>query len=167
MRKKQLLKQAHLQTILDALRTSDCTPRALRYFKPLQIVQTKMNALKHIMVDDRALLEYAVYSILSDIIEMELLKQRTILNLSYHPLQKLVSRKQAIREIEKDNLTRSIPLIGWSFLYHNYIRTDLNITNQKFAEIIHVNPRTLRRYKNQATSVLLRHLIHTETQTIE
>jgi AAA+ ATPase superfamily predicted ATPase len=67
--------------------------------------------------------------------------------------------EQAIRE---DDQQQSPELIEWSFLYHYYVRTELNISIKSFSEYINQSERTVRRYKSRAIARFTNALIRRE-----
>ena len=156
--------EKQLYCILDNLYYARSDGRSVSRFDQLRIIQNGMNALKHIVIDDHILLEYTVHHVLNALIEKELQQQRYVLNIPHRPFLELKTRQQALAGIQQDALTQSNQLIGWSLLYHIYFRREFNITLSLFAELIHVENRTLRRYKSHAVSLLLRSLLAAELQ---
>ena len=61
-----------------------------------------------------------------------------------------------------DGLSMSPELIGWSWLYHHYVRIDLNIQAQAFCDVLHIDERTLRRYQQHSLKRLTNILIQRE-----
>lgn len=103
--------------------------------------------------------EFALDNLICFIIEDELLHQRGVLNLTHKTPKNVSEAKTHIRDDAQSNASR---LIGWSFLYHCYVRRDLNISLEDFREIIGVVDRSLRRYRTQAIHQLTNSLIYRE-----
>jgi len=155
-----------LKQVLDALYHAKSKHDALKYFESLNLIKCQMRVLYPVMVDRDALLEYTVQHTLSMMIEVGLQKQRYTLHVPHHATSHLRTQGQAVQDIQHDALTQSTSLIGWSLLYHIHIRPDLNITYALFAKLISVDPRTVRRYKEQAIDLLLQRIIQAELQAI-
>lgn len=162
--RQKTLKLKHLKCVLDNLYYAENNCSAIKYFEKLIIVQQGIKARRHIMIDDQALLKYTIQHILSEMIQVELQKQRHILGVAHRHTDRLETQRQVVHVIQCDAHTQSIPLIGWSLLYHVHIRPEFNITYNLFAKIVSVEARTVRRYKNQATNLLLQRLIQAEAQ---
>lgn len=64
-----------------------------------------------------------------------------------------------MHEIAVDRASGNRDLIGWSWLYHHYVRPDLGISSEQFNRCIPAVTRTLRRYREitlrQLTQLLL------------
>lgn len=163
--RQNILKSSHLKEILDTFYHADNRRDALKYFKSLNLIKCQMRGLYPVRVDRDALLEYTVQHTLSKMIEAGLQKQRYTLHVPHRATNHLKTQRQAVQDIQQDGLTQSIPLIGWSLLYHIHIRSDLNITYTLFAKLINVDPRTVRRYKAKAIDLLLQHIIQAEINT--
>ena len=151
-----------LQKILDNLYYARESTSAFTQFEQLSIIQCAMDNLDHIVFHDSILLEYAVHQVLSMIIETELRQQRYVLKIPHRRSHIAVTQLQAMQDIQQDALTRSLPLIGWSLLYHIYMRPELNISLAQYSCQINVDIRTVRRYRHAAVNRLLHCLIYAE-----
>jgi tetratricopeptide (TPR) repeat protein len=58
--------------------------------------------------------------------------------------------------------TGGADLIGWSWLYHRYVRVELNLTPDRFCDAAHIDARTLRRYQQRTIRQLTHKLIQAE-----
>jgi len=104
--------------------------------------------------------EFALYQILTSTITSEFAQQRSVFDYS---LPALTDTKVAtIQMIQKDAETNSPELIGWSWLYHHYVRVDLNIDYEEFCNLVHIDVRTLRRYQHHTIKRLTNLLIKME-----
>lgn len=89
--------------------------------------------------------EFALSHILTSCIQKEFARQRAVLG--YPVLQSDQSRESIIDMMSRDGELVSAELIGWSWLYHHYVRIDLDIQVQLFCSILHIEERTFRRYQ--------------------
>lgn len=64
--------------------------------------------------------------------------------------------------IRSDGRCGNKVLLGWSWLYYAYVREDLGITQEAFAKLISVAPKTVQRYQNYALEQLTDRLIALE-----
>jgi len=163
-RRQEIVTQDTLKTVLSSL--ASCTGRdesaSFQKFASLHQVQLRMKALKHIMIDQKVLIEYAVTELLTDAVQYHLEDARLTQGVAHHPSHKLTSRSQALEDVQRDAQSQSPYLIGWSLLYHLYIRSDLNISLNEYAAHSYLDVRTLRRYKKQVTNTLLKFIVHIE-----
>lgn len=108
------------------------------------------------------LLGYAVDSVLVHHIIHHYGRLRTLFGLSHPELDaNLVECERCIAE-DAANRTASERLLAWSWLYHRYVRAELNISPPLFAKHISRDRRSLHRYRKVALDVLVRSLIEAE-----
>lgn len=154
----------HIKAILNTMYQAKVDMNMLKSFKHLKIVQRYIKAMNTDAVGYYLALEYAVQDILSNFIENELHKERSVLDIAQLYDNPVGSRQRAIQDIQQDAATISTTLIAWSLLYHVHVRPDLNISYTNFAQIIPVDTRTVRRYKNKGIQLLTYRLIRAELQ---
>ena len=65
-------------------------------------------------------------------------------------------------QIALDSQTGSKEVLGMSYLYAYYVRSELNITQSDFESICHMATRTIARYRLQAITILTEHIIELE-----
>lgn len=157
-----LLSLHHVKRTLDDLHYGTISKSTYSNFAKLQLVQNYLAHLPKIPVKRMALLQYAVQSLFSDLIEQNLKQQRSTLHLKHRPFSTLETYRQAVRDIERDASTHNRQLIGWSLLYYVYVRADFGISHQQFAQLTHLNERTVRRYKQHVIRLLLQEIIDLE-----
>jgi hypothetical protein len=58
----------------------------------------------------------------------------------------------------------SLVLLGWSWLYHHFVRVDMNLSAEVFCAAVDIDGRTLRRYQNRTIMRLTTVLISEEWQ---
>ncbi len=74
------------------------------------------------------------------------------------------SLRDATAQIQSDVLSDSVELMCWSWLFHRYVRVDLDIGPQQFATICGITDRTLRRYHQHGVRRLTEQLIRQEME---
>jgi tetratricopeptide (TPR) repeat protein len=101
--------------------------------------------------------EFALSHILTLVIQNEFAHQRAILGVRIPESDQ--SKEVVFDLIRQDGQSISAELIGWSWLYHHYVRVDLDIQVQIFCRLLHIEERTLRRYQQyilkRLTSLLI------------
>jgi tetratricopeptide (TPR) repeat protein len=104
--------------------------------------------------------EYALAQILNSVITAEFSRRRQIFHLERPGSDD--ARENILSLVEEDAKIASPELIGWSWLYHHFVRVDLNFSQQEFCDIIHIDGRTLRRYQTHILKRLTDLLIDLE-----
>ena len=104
--------------------------------------------------------QFAVWELLTSTIIFHYQRHRTVHQLDHPSLECHI--ESALTYIRQEAQLQSLELLCWSWLYHRYVRVDLGITGQQFAEVISVDPRTLRRYGRHAVQRLTEKLIYDE-----
>jgi hypothetical protein len=103
-----------------------------------------------------------LHRVLADLITTQLTQSRQVLDLPAPDFQ--LNRQAAEVAITADARTGNHELLGWSWLYHRYVRTDLGFSFQHFSALAHVDERTLRRHQRHAIQRLTFLLIQAEEQ---
>jgi tetratricopeptide (TPR) repeat protein len=104
--------------------------------------------------------EFALSHILTSLISAEFTHLRHI---SGYPVPESDTPRELVLEmIHYDAELMSPELIGWSWLYHHYVRIDLDIQAQIFCDALHIEERTLRRYQQHILKRLTNLLIENE-----
>lgn len=98
--------------------------------------------------------------ILDRLIVDELTHHRQIMGINKPSAER--TKAEVLQAIVRDQRTANRELLGWSWLYYGYVRVDLYIQMQEFAEVCHINERTLRRYQDCVLSRLTELLIKQE-----
>lgn len=106
--------------------------------------------------------EYALNHIFTTIIAENYSKLREMLRLSKP--QPGENKAQSIERLEEDSLKNNPDLLAWGYLYFQYVRVDLGITLETHGNVLAINVRTLRRYKNHGIKRLTAELISKERQ---
>lgn len=104
--------------------------------------------------------QYALAEILTDIVIQQLTRMRRLFDLPAPDIRDPLS--VAHNQIIADSASDSPQLIGWSFIYHHYIRNELGITQERYSEISHMVKRTLRRYIQHTLEAVANILIEKE-----
>jgi tetratricopeptide (TPR) repeat protein len=104
--------------------------------------------------------EFALYQVLTSVLVAQLAHQRSVLH--YSLPQPSDPKVVVVQLINKDVEVNSLELLGWSWLYHHYVRVDLNIHSQEFCDLVHIDARTLRRYQQNTIKHLTNILIEME-----
>lgn len=73
--------------------------------------------------------------------------------------------EQAHADIAADMQLGGFELLAWSWLYHHYVRVDLNLTQSEFAEAAGIANRTIRRYQQIAVQRFKDQLVQIEWST--
>ena len=105
---------------------------------------------------------YALQTILVDLITAELTRHRAVVGLP--TLVPDAPLETVIEQIARDAGDGNIERIGWSWLYHRYVRVDLNLSARDFCKYAHLDARTRQRYQNHAIRRLTERLIETERE---
>jgi tetratricopeptide (TPR) repeat protein len=105
---------------------------------------------------------FAVHYILTTMITEQLRRHRRALSLTDPELE--MTPVTGLEALQADAAHRGPDLIGWSLLYHRYVRVDLHLNIERLLETIAVDERTLRRYQNHAIGRLTERLIAAEWQ---
>jgi tetratricopeptide (TPR) repeat protein len=106
--------------------------------------------------------EFAIYTVLTEIITDALHMQRRQLGLP--PTKVDEGLGEATQSIIHGGRQDSTELLYWSFLHYHYVRVELNITVEKFSELVNLAQRTIRRYRTYAMDRLWQKLILEEQQ---
>lgn len=145
----------HLDSLLyDSQSASQLT----REWAGLLIVEQIANQLPHADPDLRH--EYAVRDLLTGMIATAYADVRRALSLA--PPDVKLTVKAVERWLQADAAPRNPALLGWSLLYHRYIRADLDLNVNQLAGWISVGERTFRRYQAYAVRLLTYRLIQAE-----
>lgn len=104
----------------------------------------------------------ALQALLAQVITDEFKHHCLMFNLSI-PLE-MSSWEEAHRHIGLIAQRHNPRLSGWAWLYYRYVCIDLDISAASFAQLLHVDKRTLRRYQQNAFHQLAEHLIILESQ---
>jgi tetratricopeptide (TPR) repeat protein len=104
--------------------------------------------------------EYALKSILCGLIEQTLLQFRTASELPAPSAADTLS--MAVKQIQLDSQQNSADLLGWSYLYYRFVRVDMGISHDAYAEYANIETRSLRRYKKYIVARLAEKLIDAE-----
>jgi len=96
--------------------------------------------------------EFALNDILTSLIYEKFAALRQVLDLDEPNARS--TKAEAIATIERDAQINNHDLMAWSWLYHHYIRVDLDISQVEFSRAAHLEGRTLRRYQNHALNRL-------------
>ncbi len=105
--------------------------------------------------------EFALYEILCTIISNRLHQHRVALE--FDPMQD-DTLSRATKALIRDFGIPSSPLTCWSLLYYCYVRVELNISLSEHSDIISVDKRTTRRYRDEAIRLLTDELGYEEWQ---
>ncbi len=103
---------------------------------------------------------YAVKAILCEIITDRLNHFRQMAGVS--PLSPVVDRNAALQSIVEDSRSNNPEFVGWSLLYHRFVRVDLGISLNDFEQWSSIEGRTLRRYRQHAVTKLVDEMIQRE-----
>lgn len=103
---------------------------------------------------------FALWELLNDLITHQLSTYRSAMGICPQPRDS--TRRRAFAAIRQDVQTGNRHLIAWSWLYYGYIRVDLNITQENYAQESHFDNRTIRRYQAAALSSIAEILIQRE-----
>jgi tetratricopeptide (TPR) repeat protein len=104
--------------------------------------------------------EFALSHVLTSLISAEFAHLRHI---SGYPIPESDTPRELVLEmLHYDAELMSPELIGWSWLYHHYVRIDLDIQAQIFCDALHIEERTLRRYQQHILKRLTNLLIENE-----
>lgn len=161
-RRHQLIERDDIKQLLTSLYSPDGNPTLVRRFAQLAIIRQRIQSLAHLGFGSTELTEYAILDFLHELIEHALKRQRYVLFPHDELPPSPQTHEDACQLIRKDAQSQSMTLIGWSFVYHVHIRQDLNINQQKYAEIGHCSTRTLYRYREQIIDLILLRLIDYE-----
>lgn len=104
--------------------------------------------------------QLALMEILISIIKEQLIYHRRSMEIPCQPPD--MTRRQAFVAIKRGIRTGNSQLICWTWIYYGYIRVDLNISQQMFANRTRLADRTIRRYQHTAFSTITNVLIHKE-----
>jgi tetratricopeptide (TPR) repeat protein len=104
--------------------------------------------------------EFALKSILCGLIEQTLLQFRTASELP--ALNAADTLSMALKQIQLDSQQNSADLLGWSYLYYRFVRIDMGISHDAYAEYANIETRSLRRYKKYIVTRLAEKLIDAE-----
>jgi tetratricopeptide (TPR) repeat protein len=104
--------------------------------------------------------EFALKSILCGLIEQTLLQFRTASELPAPDAANTLS--MAVKQIQLDSQQNSADLLGWSYLYYRFVRIDMGISHDAYAEYANIETRSLRRYKKYIVARLAEKLINAE-----
>jgi len=105
-------------------------------------------------------LAYPVYRVLIDVISSEITRYRKVLDVA---VVEGTTKADYLEQIANDMGVQSQDLVGWSILYHCYVRVDINLSVEQFAKVAGIGVRSARRYRNQAVESLTHVLIEQET----
>lgn len=105
---------------------------------------------------------FALNQLLVDTLTNRLIHLRRVHGLSLPEADD--SRQDAIRQIVNDAMTGNQELISASWLYHRYIRIDLNLSPNEFAAAVRIDPRTLRLYHRHGIARVTDALLQCEWQ---
>lgn len=112
------------------------------------------------------ILGYAVDSVLTLHIIHHYTRLRTIFGLSPPNLDANLDECERCIAEDAANRTGSERLLAWSWLYHRYVRAELNISSPLFAKHISRDRRSLLRYRQVTLDILVRSLTEAE-QTVQ
>lgn len=113
-----------------------------------------------VSADAASLRDVAVQDILTDIITAELARQRAVLGL---PLPDLDTPfEDEVRLIKQDSASTTSRLLAWSNLYYRYVRVDLGLSPDDYAQYAGRDTRSLRRNRQHALRLLTHRLIKLE-----
>jgi hypothetical protein len=87
----------------------------------------------------------ALVEILHEIVTSELIRHRQIMEIPQGCTECSISG--ALNAIVEDGRTTNSKLLMWSWLYYRYVRSELNINQQQFCELVCIDDRTIRRYQ--------------------
>ena len=161
----KLINENRLKAVLNSMYyTNNPKLTSSADFGQLQLIKCRIRQLYHINVNREALREYVVYDLLTNLIQEELKNQRHIHNVEYQISATWETYEQAVIQFRQDTLTHSPILIGWSLLYYLYVHPDFRLSHNELASIVHIETRTLRRYKKRAICLLLQHIIRLEIE---
>jgi hypothetical protein len=124
--------------------------------------------LEHLLLVDLLLLDPAFPSgpnnrpfawehLLTSLLRDRLARHRATYDLA--PPHEAEHFQAAPTAIARDAQIGNVELLGWSWLYSFFVRTDLNLTQERFADLIHVDGRSVRRYQRYAIQHLTNQLI--------
>ena len=91
--------------------------------------------------------EVAVQELLTSIVKQQLEQQLRILNVDQLNLPE--TRVDALELIQNLSTPHASTLNDWLFLYFHYIRSDLDISLEQFADAISLDPRSVRRNRKK------------------
>lgn len=103
----------------------------------------------------------AVLDVLIDIATIQLSHLRSLYDRP--PADLYASLTTALAELEQDGLPNNDQLVGCSFIYHRYVRADLDLSVQEIYEYLRYDERQGRRRTNKYWEILLGEFIHRET----
>ncbi len=133
---------------------------------------SKPNPLEHLLiVDNRVSNQFfpdnafgrrmALVEILISMITDQLQHHRQAMEIPYQPSDKTL--QQAFKAIESDVQTDNPYLIGWSWVYYRFVRSDLNFNQQMYVKCAHLDDRTVRRYQGVTFVRMANLLLEQET----
>jgi hypothetical protein len=105
---------------------------------------------------------FAWEHLLTSLIRDRLARHRAVYDLA--PPHEAEHYQAAQLAMVRDAQIGNSELLGWSWLYSFFVRTDLNITQERFAQLIHMDGRSVRRYQQYAIQRLTHILIEQEWQ---
>ncbi len=130
-------------------------------YNPLRgFILVKQYALMHYQSESPASLTYAAVYILENLVIDHLVNLRQKFDLPAPDFN--ASLSQVIDDIQQDVRTDNTHLIGLSYIYHRYIRSDLEFTVEKLETHYALIKRSLRRYANRELEELRLTLIEAE-----
>ena len=109
--------------------------------------------------------EFALHDILIGLIRENFTNHRDIFSLDAIPDS--LSYQEVVCSITEDAKIGSPQLLGWGWLYYRYVLADLNLTQQKFAELCCITERTLRRYQYHTIDQLTVKLMQKERAALQ
>lgn len=132
-------------------------------YNPLRgFMLAKQYALIHYQSENPTSLTYAAIHILESLVIDRLTDLRQKFDLPAPDTA--ASLKQVIADIRNDVRTDNTHLIGFSYIYHRYIRSDLEFSVEKLETHFALIKRSLRRYANRELEELRLSLIEAEMQ---
>ncbi|MBZ0298593.1 MAG: hypothetical protein K8J31_02580, partial [Anaerolineae bacterium] len=105
--------------------------------------------------------EYAIRSILVDLIRREYVHHRVVVGLEGPRVDEQAA--EALESIRADVLEQGHDLVGWSILYYRYARADVNLLPTDYAAAAHFDERTFRRHQAHALHLLQAALVDEES----
>lgn len=100
---------------------------------------------------------FALSNVLTLLITQEFQQLRYKLNLS--PPSPDASIQSETENIRRDGKTEAAHLLTWAYLYYRYVRVDLNISPDDYANLVQLDKRTLRRYLTRGFEALTEKLV--------
>ena len=153
------ISQKSVRQALDILVYSSSKPDTPLLFL-LLVDEFLLNPALPTMANSR---EYALAHILGYAITLEFTRQRQIFDIAIPELND--SRESTLTLIKEDAKVASPEIVGWSWLYHHFVRVDLSVSPQEFCDIAHIDERTLRRYQSHSSKRLTDLLVDAEWKT--